>query len=58
MVVTRIDLELRAIVDSTLLRSLDHPLFSIKKKKKCRSFIIKARVDIILIREAANYVSQ
>lgn len=32
MVVTRIDLELRAIVDSTLLRSLDHPLFSIKKK--------------------------
>lgn len=56
MVVTRIDLELRAIVDSTLLRSLDHPLFSIKKK--CCSFIIKARVDIILIREAANYVSQ
>lgn len=46
-------MELRAIVDLTLLRSLDHPLFS-TKKKKC-SFIIKVRVDIIIIREAVNY---
>lgn len=48
MVVTRIDLELRAIVDSTLLRSLDHPLFSIKKKKNVVLLLLKRELILYL----------